>query len=308
MPRVDVLPQVLRDAGADQRLQGVQPIGAQPVQRPVEGREVNPVHRIRDRGGEQLGHLRRGPPQLGEARRELGPGQPHPVRVAAEQLVVPAPGDLLGHQRPDLVAQPHRLAAGDQGVDRVGTEETGQRRPAGAQLVVRLGVVGRPPRRAHDQPRLGPRRQVPQLVAVRLEAPAPALEQQHQEVDEGQSHAADQHRLPRREDRQVGVGGLLWRQVAQPVVGGPLGQRALVRGRRRVQVSGGEHHRVHPQRRAVAQLHQLRVAVLGEPGGHGAVQLHPDTGGQRGDHVPQHPGQVGALQSPAGEGRRGDRA
>ena len=155
--------------------------------------------------------------QLGEARRELGPGQPHPVRVAAEQLVVPAPGDLLGHQRPDLVAQPHRLAAGDQGVDRVGTEETGQRRPAGAQLVVRLGVVGRPPRRAHDQPRLGPRRQVPQLVAVRLEAPAAALEQQHQEVDEGQSHAADQHRLPRREDRQVGVGGLLWRQVAQPV-------------------------------------------------------------------------------------------
>ena len=109
---------------------------------------------------------------------------------------------------------------------------------------------------------------------------------------------------------EVGVGGLLRRQVAQARRGGAGGEVELVRGGGGVEVPGGEHDGVGAQRRPALQVHDLRdavrVDVLGEPGGAGAVQVHPHARGQPAEHVLQHPAQVGALQAAAGERGGGD--
>ena len=253
-----------------------------------------------------------GVPQSRAAKRSTnsGHGRPQPLGVPAAQLVVPAPGDLLGHQRPHLRAHVDRPARGDQRVGLRGPEEARQRRTARAQLVVRLGVVGGTARRARHQVGLVAGRHVAQPVPVRFEAAAAPFVEQHDEVDEREAEAAHQRGLAGGEHREVGVGGLLRRQVAQARGGGARGEVELVRGGGGVEVPGGEHDGVGAQRRPALQVHDLGGAVgvdlLGEPGRAGAVQVHPHARGQPAEHVLQHPAQVGALQAAAGERGGGD--
>ena len=248
-----------------------------------------------------------GVPQSSAAKRSTNSahGSREPLGVPAPQLVVPAPGDLLRHQRPDLRRHVDRLARGEQRVDLRGPEEARQRRTPCAQLVVGLGVVGGAARRARHQVGLVAGRHVAQPVPVGLEPAAAALVEQHDEVDERETEPADEHGLAGGEHREVGVGGLLRRQVAQARRGGAGGEVALVGGGRGVEVPRGEHDGVGAQRRAVLKVHDLGGALLGQPDRAGAVQVHPHARGQAAEHVLQHPAQVGALQAAAGErGRR----
>ena len=276
MRGVDVLMQVVLDVRAHQRLQRVQRAGADAVQRTVQRGEVDAVPAVGHGLVEQRDHLRRAP---GRGRVPVGEGvgvEPDAVGVAVQQLVVPAPGDLLGHQRPHLGTQVH-VTARDQRVDGLRAEEPGQRRAAAAQRVLGLRVVERAARRPDVQHRLPSGGHVAQLtVRPGLVAPAPALEQQHHQVDERQPGAPHDHRLARFDARQVAVGGLLRRQVAQPRGGGPGGEVELRVGRGGVEVPGGEDDGVDAQGRATVEVDELGRAVVGQPGRAALMDVHPD--------------------------------
>ena len=274
--------------------------GRQPRQGPVEPLEVQPVHGVRDGGADQRRQLRCVPPQRRERGQELLPRAGDQLRMSPEQLVVPAERDLLGHQRPQVPAQ---VQWPRQRVDHVGGEEVRDRRPATAQRVLGLRVVGRTPRRPDDQARLRPRGHVP---AVDEPTPAP-LEQQHDEIDEREPQPAREHGLPRLDDREIRVRGLLRRDVPQPALARRGLQRELGGRGCGVQVPGREDHGVRDQRRLPVQGEDLPPADLGQPGRPHRVHVHPDLRREPVDDRTQHRGEVSALQPPAREGRRRDR-
>ncbi len=310
---VDVLPQVLRDARADQRLQRVQPIGAQPVQRPVEGGEVDPVDRVRAprRRAARPSPASPSPAPRSGARTRPTAAAPGPGGRRTARGTSPRRSPWPSAARPARAAAPARRAA-ISGVDRVRAEEPGQRRPAGAQLVVRLGVVGRPPRRARRpaaarprtagsagssprrirarSARRGPRTAAPsgrrRPVPCRGPAPspparAPTGRSRWSAPAAGSAARASAARSASARSSAVGVASR-------------CPEASTTASTRSVRPSRSCTSCASPS--SVSPVATVRCSCTRIPGG------------QRGDHVPQHPGQVGALQPPAGEGRRGDRA
>ncbi len=87
-------------------------------------------------------------------------------------------------------------------------------------------------------------------------APAPALGEQHHQVDEGQTEAPYEDRLAGLQRGQVAVGGEVGRQVDESVLAGVCGQLGLPEAGVGVEVAEGEHDQVGEERpRAALQPH-----------------------------------------------------
>ena len=220
--------------------------------------------RVRDGFGDEPLAGRAVPVHGGESFGKFLPPDPDPLRVAGEQLAVVRVAGVLGDQGPELGAEVQLAGRGQQGVDSLSGEELRLPRRLAAQGRGNLGVVRHAATGSGPDPGFGAGRHVAQAAVGRvLEASAPALHQQDQQVHERQAHAGDNHVLARGDRRIVDVGGVAGRGVERAVPGGETGPRRRVLVRQRVGVPHGGDHDVGAQHRAAGQPHAVTAAVAG---------------------------------------------
>ena len=152
-------------------------------------------------------------------------------------------------------------------------------------------------------------------VRAGQEPAAAALGQLAHGIKEVQAHAAHQHRFNGGHQRPVDVGRGRRRQVQQPELRRRRLEFALLGAEPRFEVAEGQHHGIDGEDRAVGQFdvepHRAAVAAAGGGGSvadgrrRRAVELHRGAGGEAGQQLLQGGAEVAAVQSPAGEVRRG---
>ena len=268
----------------------------------VDGRQFETVLALGDGPFHHLGEGRAAHVGRVENARELRPGQQGPLRVRAEQLPIVRGGQLLGHQRPDLVTEVGRATIGAQRRNRIDGEIPRRNRGRIGQGVPELGVVRHAAARPDVQHRLGPARVIPQLaVGGPFEPAAAALAEQHHQIDEGQPKTPDQHRLSRPEIREVDVGGVARRDIGEAMTLGGCRQPALLAGGLAVQETLGQHHHVRGQFRPVRQEHALSRGVLAHCNGRRSVLGDGDPIRQGRHRAVVGPAQIVRLDLPAGE-------
>ncbi|KZX20509.1 hypothetical protein ACH61_02378 [Rathayibacter tanaceti] len=264
------------------------------------------------RDGVALRGLETGPAGGGEHRcarieprerlREPRPVGAHPLGVAGEQLAVVAPEQLLGDRRPDVLGEVEGSAARAQPIGDGGGEpaELGRRPLQGR---TDLGVVRHAAAAADHDPRLSARRQVPQGTGlIALETAAPALGEQHHQVDGHESEAAHDHIPARGQSAEVRVGGKRRREVVEAVPRGESGQARLLLRRQRAAVTEREQHEIGGERVAGVEDDQLPAVVVADDlGGARPVLSDLDVRSERGDRLPVEPAEVEALQPASGE-------
>ena len=192
-----------------------------------------------------------------------------------------------------------------------GPRKRGSVRAAAAQRVLGLRVVERAARRARRAAPAPVRRARSAAAPSRpgLVAPAPALEQQHDEVDERQPGA--RARSPARPGR-CPTGRCRWSAPGAGSAGPPRRPGRRGRARRRSGWRRGARRRARRRRRAASR--RRRGGRAGpSPSSVSPIARHSWTctrtpAGRPRDDVAQHPAQVGALQPPAGERRGRQRA
>ena len=241
---------------------------------------------------------------------------PRPLRVGLEQPPVVRHRKLEHDERPHLRAVVERGAAVAEGGQPFrGQVAQWRRTGAGrADLVAELGVVGHATPGADVEHRLPPARVVGEGRALAREPPTTPLAEQDDEVDEGQSHAAHEHRLTGLEPREIEVGRVPRRQVGES--GGCCGleDAAFLRTRRLVEVALRENHEVGLDGLTGREVDALPHAALGggaegralscvgEGCGPCRVVVHGHPVGQpRGGPLPR-PREVARLEHARGEG------
>ena len=139
----------------------------------------------------------------------------------------------------------------------------GRRRHRTDQLVVQLRAVRDATARADVEHRLATARGVRvRAVLADVEAPAPSLRQQHHLVDEVEAEPADDHVRTGSEAVEVGIGGVLGREVHQLVAGGVVDQLRMLAGRLGVEVAEAQDDRIGVDRRSsVVERDAQPVAV-----------------------------------------------
>lgn len=293
-------------------LERVVRVEAQPVQRPVEGGEIEPV------GGVGYGRAHQGV-QFGTAGvgggvllLEVGPVGAGALGVRGEEAVVVREAELLVDQRPDIAPEVGRLRPAQQCVDLLGPEEAGQRGPFTVQPVTDLGVVRDTAPRSDVQDRFASRGVVDQPPVVMAGAPrvasAAPFGDEHHQIDEGESEAADEDGFAGGQGGQITVRGEVGRQMDQSVLCREPAQLHVFRVRFGVEMSEGEHNEVGEERFGTVREPDALASAARTADAHGvrAVLVDGDTGRQGGDGLFVHPAQIGALHPAAGEGLAGE--